>query len=85
MTSTRPETRALLPLLPTGGEYRHGSRSHLTCLYRCGNACDQPLPNQSTNGHVQAEIAKALGRRAVLRGAAVGSGALVLTAAGGAP
>jgi len=55
----------------------------MTCLFKCGNACDQPVPNVSGNSYVQDEIRKAIGRRTVLRGAAVGTGALVLGAAGG--
>ena len=50
----------------------------MTCFFRCGNACDHPEPNRPDNGHIQDEIATALQRRAVLKGAAVGSGALVL-------
>ena len=69
--------RPLLSLTPTGSTV-HGSRSRMTCFYRCGNACDHPEPNTSDAGHVRDEIAKAVARRAVLKGAAVGSGALVL-------
>ncbi|WP_346386562.1 PhoX family phosphatase [Nocardioides sp.] len=50
----------------------------MTCLFRCGNACDHPEPNPTTNDHIQDEIAKAVQRRSLLKGAAVGSGALVL-------
>ena len=50
----------------------------MTCFFRCGNACDHPEPNRTEHGHIQDEIATALQRRAVLQGAAVGSGALVL-------
>lgn len=79
MTVTRPDDRPLLSLTPVSREgYRHGSRSYLTCLFKCGNACDHPEPNRTTAGHVQDEIAKAVARRSVLRGAAVGTGALVL-------
>ena len=70
-----PVDRPVLPLTPTT---RHGSRSLMTCFFRCGNACDHPEPNRTDNGHIQDEIATALQRRAVLKGAAVGSGALVL-------
>ena len=70
-------TRPLLPLQPVSG-YRHGSRSHLTCFFRCGNACDRPEPNPTDHGHIQDEIAKAVQRRAVLKGAAAGTGALVV-------
>ncbi len=86
MTSVSPETRPLLSLTPvedgarvaqmTG--YRHGSRSRMTCFFRCGNACDHPEPNPTDHGHVRDEIAKAVGRRSVLRGAAAGSGALLV-------
>jgi secreted PhoX family phosphatase len=55
----------------------------MTCLFRCGNACDHPEPNRTDNGHIQDEIATALQRRAVLKGAAVGSGALVIGGAAG--
>jgi secreted PhoX family phosphatase len=75
-----PVDRPLLPLTPTA---RHGSRSRMTCFFRCGNACDHPEPNRSGNGHVQDEITTALRRRAVLQGAAAGSGALVLGGAAG--
>ena len=90
MTVTRPDDRPLLPLTPATTEgFRHGSRSYLTCLFKCGNACDHAEPNQSGSGHVQEEIVKAIGRRSVMRGTAVGAGALVLggaaAAGGGAP
>ena len=39
---------------------------------------DHPEPNRTENGHIQDEIAKAVARRSVLRGAAVGAGALAL-------
>ncbi|WKN49139.1 PhoX family phosphatase [Nocardioides sp. Arc9.136] len=82
MTTASREPRTLLPLLTSGP---HGSRSHLTCQFRCGNACDQPVPNTSTNGHVRDEISKAVARRSVLQGAAVGTGAMVLAGLGSAP
>jgi secreted PhoX family phosphatase len=52
----------------------------MTCRYRCGNACDQPIPNQSDNGHIQEVIRAALRRRSLLTGAAVGAGTLALSA-----
>ncbi len=90
MTATRPEHRPLLSVTPVSREgFRHGSRSYLTCLFKCGNACDHPEPNRTETGHIQDEIATAVARRSVLRGAAVGAGALVLgsvpAAAGGSP
>uniref|UniRef100_UPI0016028E69 PhoX family protein n=1 Tax=Nocardioides pelophilus TaxID=2172019 RepID=UPI0016028E69 len=84
MTVTRPEHRPLLSLTPVTREgVRHGSRSFMTCRFKCGNACDHPVPNTSENGHIQDEIAKAVGRRSVLRGAAVGAGVLVATTGAG--
>ena len=85
MTVTRPEERPLLSLTPVDREgFRHGTRSYLTCLFKCGNACDHAEPNQTDTGHIQDEIAKAVGRRSVLRGTAVGAGALVLSGAAAA-
>ena len=85
MTVTRPEERPLLSLTPVDREgFRHGTRSYLTCLFKCGNACDHAEPNQTETGHIQDEIAKAVGRRSVLRGTAVGAGALVLSGAAAA-
>jgi hypothetical protein len=73
MTTT--PTRPPLPLLPTGP---HGSRSRMTCRYRCGDACDQPIPNQTAHEHIQDVVAGAIRRRSVLRGAALGAGALAV-------
>ncbi|MDO9497459.1 MAG: PhoX family phosphatase [Nocardioides sp.] len=67
--------RPTLPITPVN---RHGSRSRMTCLFRCGNACDHPEPNPTEHGHIQHEITRALARRSVLKGAAIGSGALVV-------
>ncbi|PVG82861.1 phosphatase [Nocardioides gansuensis] len=72
MTTT--PTRRLLPLVSTGP---HGSRSHKTCQYRCGNACDQPVPNSSGNPEFRDIAAQALARRSVLK-AGAGIGALSL-------
>ncbi|MBA2551514.1 MAG: PhoX family phosphatase [Nocardioidaceae bacterium] len=66
----------LLPLVNVTGP--HGSRSRATCHYRCGNACDKPMPNSSGNTPMHEIIAQVLSRRAVLGGAAVASGAMVL-------
>lgn len=76
MTSARPENRPLLSLVDQGN--RHGSRSHMTCFFRCGNACDQPEPNPTAHGHVRDEIAKAVGRRSFLRGSSLTAGALLV-------
>ena len=70
-----------LPLLTTAPQAPrgpHGSRSAMTCHYRCDDACSRPEPNTSGNEHVQDVIGGVLARRAVLKGTAVGTGALVL-------
>ena len=36
-------------LLPLIGPAAHSGRSAMTCQYRCGNACDHPVPNKSDN------------------------------------
>jgi secreted PhoX family phosphatase len=68
-------SRRLLPLVPSP---RHGSRSHMTCHYRCGNACDQPDPNRSGNETMQQIVERTIARRAVLQAGAVAGGAVVL-------
>ncbi|GAA1475676.1 PhoX family protein [Nocardioides aestuarii] len=82
MTTT--PTRRLLPLHT---DVRHGSRSHMTCHFRCGNACDRPVPNTTDNPEFHEIAATALARRSLIKTAAVGAGALTLTgvAAGQAP
>ncbi|GAA5148718.1 PhoX family phosphatase [Nocardioides marinquilinus] len=77
---TPSRTRPLLSLTPLTPAGAHGrsSRDPQTCLFRCGNACDHPEPNPTDNPHVQAAVTRAVGRRRLLQGAALGSGALVL-------
>ncbi|KAA1426222.1 PhoX family protein [Nocardioides antri] len=83
MTVTRTEHRPLLPLAPVVREgNRHGSRSYLTCLFKCGNACDHEVPNPNDGETIRDVIQSAVGRRAVLRGSALGTGALVVGASG---
>ncbi|WKU03665.1 PhoX family phosphatase [Micromonospora sp. HUAS LYJ1] len=74
--SDRPR---LLPLL---GTTRHGSRDAMTCLYRCGNACDHPVPNTSDNTYFGDLVEGEVTRRGVVRAGAVG--ALVLGFGGAA-
>ncbi|QLQ38919.1 PhoX family protein [Micromonospora robiginosa] len=74
--SDRPR---LLPLL---GGTRHGSRDAMTCLYRCGNACDHPVPNRSDNPYFGDLVDAEVSRRGVVRAGAVG--ALVLGFGGAA-
>ncbi|MEV4713507.1 PhoX family phosphatase [Micromonospora sp. NPDC049374] len=83
--SDRPR---LLPLL---GTPRHGSRDAMTCLYRCGNACDHPVPNTSDNPYFGDVVNAEVSRRGVVRAGAVGalvlgfSGAAAGALAGAAP
>ncbi|GLY02894.1 PhoX family phosphatase [Actinoplanes sp. NBRC 101535] len=60
--------RRLLPLLGHSG----GSRDAMTCLYRCGNACDHPVPNTSDNDYLGDVVNAGMSRRGVIRAGAVG-------------
>ncbi|WP_430791877.1 PhoX family protein [Actinoplanes sp. G11-F43] len=64
--------RRLLPLLGHSG----GSRDAMTCLYRCGNACDHPVPNESANPYLGDVVNAEMSRRGVI--AAGAAGAMVL-------
>jgi secreted PhoX family phosphatase len=66
------ERPRLLPLLGGG----HSGRDPMTCLYRCGNACDHPVPNSSDNPYLGDVVSDGITRRGIVRGGAVG--ALVL-------
>jgi secreted PhoX family phosphatase len=72
MTDT---TRRLLPLLGHSG----GSRDAMTCLYRCGNACDHPVPNESGNPYLGEIVSTTMSRRGVVRAGAAGALVLGLT------
>src|SRR5262245_3761192 len=72
-------TPKLLPII-TGT--RHGPRSHQTCQFKCGNACDKPIPNETDHPSMADIVASAVARRSVLKGSAVGAGALVVGALG---
>ncbi len=63
--------------LPSGGP--HGSRSPMTCHFRCGDACFQPIPNQTDHPHIADVVGGAIARRSVLRTGAAGTGALLLS------
>jgi len=52
----------------------------MTCLYRCGNACDHPAPNESDNAYFGNLARAEVSRRGVLQ--AAGAGAVVLGLAG---
>ncbi|GAB7040893.1 MULTISPECIES: PhoX family protein [Catenuloplanes] len=65
--SERPR---LLPLL---GQSGHAGRSSMTCLYRCGNACDHPVPNESGNEYFGDLVSGEVSRRGVMRAGAIGA------------
>jgi len=69
---TAPPHSRQLPVLPV-----HGSRSAMTCLFRCGNACSHPAPNTSDNEYF-GDVATEMSRRGLLQ--AGGIGALVVGA-----
>lgn len=64
--SPRETFRRDLPLLPV-----HGGRSRMTCQYRCGNACDHPVPNTSDNPYFGDVLAESLSRRGLLKAGAL--------------
>jgi secreted PhoX family phosphatase len=74
MTELLPFPTATLPVAGP-----HGSRSNLTCLHRCGNACDKPIPNTSGNPHLHEVVEQALARRSLLKGGAAGAAALAVS------
>ncbi|MCZ2810334.1 PhoX family phosphatase [Modestobacter sp. VKM Ac-2979] len=76
MTDIAPTRRRLL--LPLLDSFRHGSRTHTTCHYKCGNACDVPVPNKSDNPTIGEVVESAFSRRTLLK--AAGAGALVVAA-----
>ena len=59
-----------LPLRPVG---EHTGRDPMTCLYRCGNACDHPVPNESGNPYFGDVVDAEVSRRGVVRAGAVGA------------
>src|ERR1700755_116316 len=61
-------------------------RQHVTCRYKCGDACSKPVPNTSDNDYF-GDIAKAVSRRSMLQAGgvavlAVGGGSLLAACAG---
>ncbi|MFI8233508.1 PhoX family protein [Streptomyces sp. NPDC085900] len=58
--------RKLLPIIS-----HSGGRSAMTCRFRCGDACFHEVPNTSANPYVGDVIAAAVGRRSLVRAAAV--------------
>jgi hypothetical protein len=56
----------------------HGTRSAMTCQYRCGFACARPMPNTSDAEHIGDLLTRALTRRATADGDGAATAALVL-------
>lgn len=77
MTDIRASRRRFLPLLGAN-TVRHGTTSHATCFYKCGNACDRPVPNRTDNPTFTSVVQSAVSRRNVLK--AAGVSALVVVA-----
>ena len=69
---------ALIPLNLFVAHDGRSSRQHVTCRYRCGDACSKPVPNTSDNEYF-GEVLAAVSRRSALKTAgmavlAVGAG-----------
>ncbi|GLB63337.1 hypothetical protein NCCP2495_12150 [Dietzia sp. NCCP-2495] len=63
--------RNLLPLTTSGGAAPGiSNRQHITCLYKCGDQCSQPVPNTTDNPYF-GDIAAGISRRGVLKAAGV--------------
>ena len=63
--------RNLLPLTTSGGAAPGiSNRQHITCLYKCGDQCSQPVPNTTDNAYF-GDIAAGISRRGVLKAAGV--------------
>ncbi len=74
------QIRRQLPIVGVA-KVSHG-RDRMTCLYRCGNACDHAVPNGSDNEYFGDLVKNEVTRRGVLRTGAVGAVALGLGGAG---
>ena len=74
---TQPRLLPLTPVQSTTGP--HGSRSAMTCKFRCNDACFHEPPNTSGNPEFRDLAEQALRRRSVLAAGGVGAGALALS------
>ena len=74
MTISSSPARTLLPMAP----HTQGKRSAVTCHLKCADACFHPVPNTSTNEYFRDVVERALSRRAILGGAAVGAIAIAV-------
>ena len=57
---------ALTPLNLLVSHDGRSSRQHVTCRFKCGDACSKPVPNTSDNEYF-GDVVKALSRRSVLQ------------------
>lgn len=75
-TTPAPEQRTLLSLTP----HARGKRSPVTCRLKCADACSHAVPNTSENEYFRDVAGRALSRRTLLGGLAVGAAAVVVGA-----
>lgn len=61
---------ALIPLNLFVAHQGRSSRQHVTCRYRCGDACSKPVPNTSDNEYF-GDVVAAVSRRSALKTAGV--------------
>lgn len=78
---------SLVPLNLLVTHSGRSSRQHVTCRYKCGDACSQPVPNTSDNEYFGDIVRQAMSRRSMLRAAgvavlAVGSGTALAACSG---
>ena len=72
---------ALVPLNLFATHDGKSKRQHITCVYKCGDACSKPVPNRSDNEYF-GDVVKALSRRSMLQAGgvavlAVGAGSVL--------
>lgn len=60
----------LLPLNLFVSHDGKSRRQHVTCVFKCGDACSKPVPNRSDNEYF-GDIAKAVSRRSMLQAGGV--------------
>ncbi|KAA0099742.1 PhoX family phosphatase [Mycolicibacterium sp. P1-18] len=81
-----------MSLVPLNLFVHHDGRSarqHVTCRYKCGDACSQPVPNGSTNEYF-GDVVRRVSRRTLLRSTgvtvlAVGAGSALAACSTDAP
>nr|WP_090346639.1 PhoX family phosphatase [Mycolicibacterium malmesburyense]CRL79248.1 twin-arginine translocation pathway signal [Mycolicibacterium malmesburyense] len=72
---------ALIPLNLLVNHDGRSKRQHVTCLYKCGDACSKPVPNTSDNEYF-GDVVKTVSRRSMLQAGgvavlAVGAGSVL--------